>query len=194
MSYKPARRLFKKLTSQNWRQRDTTADVIARVRQDGSTVKISDDEWAEAILESKLSPVVPEDVRNLFDVAQGVICYGGYFYPLYTLGHEQLFRVLEAALCHKCADLSAPKRANNFSRNLRWLREAGRLSEQRYAQWDAARNLRNMASHADRQSLVDPTVALSGIRLTAELINELFEPALAVSVQPAFAPPLPHPH
>jgi len=167
-------RLFKRLTSQNWRQHDTTADIIVQMHKDGTTSKINDDEWATFILEIDLTPDVPENVRNLFEVAQGVLCYGSYFYPLYTLGHEQIFRVLESALRHKCVELGKPGRADTFSRMLNWLREYGRLPDYHYVRWDAARKLRNMASHADRQSLVDPTWAVRTLSVAAELINELF--------------------
>ena len=90
-------RLFKRLTPENWREHDATANHIVRIR-DGIATKLNDEDWAAIILEPELTPAVPEEVRNLFEVAQGVLCYGCFFYPLYTLGSEQFYRVLEAAL------------------------------------------------------------------------------------------------
>ena len=166
-------RLFKKLTPENWREHDGTADPIVRYSTDG-THKISEDEWAACFLETQLSEQLPEDVRYLFEAAQGVMCYGCYFYPLYALGSEQLYRVLEAALHHKCVQLEAPKEGKTFKEMLDWLRGRGALSERQLARWEAGRNLRNIASHADRQSLHSPDMAVGNICITAELINELF--------------------
>lgn len=175
MTASKPRRLFRKLTATNWREHDGTADHIVRVRADGSSIPMTEDDWAAAFLKSELSNDVPEDVRNLFEVAQGVLCYGCHFYPLYTFGSEQFYRVMEAALHHKCVQLEAPNKINTFAKRIEWLKEKSILSTDRFSQWDAARRLRNMTSHADRQSLYDPIMAVSNVRLTAELINELFQ-------------------
>ncbi len=175
MSESESRRLFRKLTVENWRAHDGTADQIVNIKPDGSTSEISDDQWAALILETELSTRVPEDIRNLFEVAQGVLCYGAMFYPLYTLGSEQLYRVFEAALQHKCTQLSSPPNVQTFSQALSWIQARGLLLEKRYNQWEAARHLRNMANHADRQSICDPTMAVGNLRIASELIDGLFE-------------------
>lgn len=166
-------RLFKKLTAKNWRQRDRVVNHFKRIRE-GQSLLISDDEWAETFLKCELSPAVPAEVRNLFEVAQGVHCFGCYFYPLFTLGNEQLYRVLEAALTYKCDQFKAPEGVNKFERRITWLRKKGLLSGQRSTQWNAARKLRNSSSHSIQQSLIDPPGAISGLRTAVELINELF--------------------
>ncbi len=102
-------RLFKNLSPDNWRKLDCTGSHIVRVKSDGTSEGLNEDDWASRFLGYELSQKVPEDIRNLFEVAQGVLCYGCYFYPLYTLGSEQLFRVQEAALLSKCAQMGAPK-------------------------------------------------------------------------------------
>ena len=175
-------RLFKKLTPENWCQHDATADHIIQFK-DGVTSKLNGDDWATAILEPELSATVPDDVQGLFEVGQGLLCYGCFFYPLYTLGSEQMYRVLEAAIRHKCSALGSPASTKNFAGKLRWLGERGVLSEFRLEQWHAARRLRNMSSHADRQSLYDPTMAVTNVTLVAELINELFEKTEGVVLQ-----------
>lgn len=166
-------RLFRKLTPKNWRQRDNVVNYFCQIRGSESH-PISDDQWAESFLEPELSPDVPYDIRNLFEVAQGLQCYGCYFYPLFTLGSEQLYRVLEAALRYKCDQLQAPEGVNNFERMIEWLHKRGILNKRRYVQWNAARELRNSSTHAIQQSLMDPPGALSGLRTAEDLINELF--------------------
>lgn len=157
---------------ENWREHDPTVDHIVRIR-DGIATKLNDDEWAAIILEPQLKSKVPEEVRNLFEVARGVLCYGCFFYPLYTLGSEQFYRVLEAALRHRCMALGAPKRINTFAAMLEWLEKRGILTEPRLGQWKAVRQLRNMSSHADRQNLYDPTMAVGNVSVAVELVNEL---------------------
>jgi hypothetical protein len=108
---------------------------------------------AETILSESLSTHVPEDVRNLFEVAQGVMCYGRYFYPLYTLGTEQFYRVHEAALAHKCQSEVAPPTVMQFRSMLDWLLSRGFLTDSQFAQWNAVREPRNEASHAKQQTI-----------------------------------------
>lgn len=174
MAKRGSKRIFRKLTAENWRDHDRTADHIVRIELDGSTSRVSDDDWVKIILETKLTPRVPQQIHNLFEVAQGALCYGTMFYPLYTLGSEQLYRVLDAALHHKCRQLGAPSSVRTFAQSIEWLRVQGLFSEKNYDQWLAARGLRNMASHAKRQSLLDPTMAVRNLRIASELMEDLF--------------------
>lgn len=169
-------RKFKKLPPKNWRERDGTADHIVSIR-DGKAVSLDGDDWAATILGIELSPKAPAEVRDLFEVAQGALCYGWFFYPLYTVGSQQLYRVQEAALRHRCAALGAPKKVKTFLAMLEWLEQQGILPKSRLGQWDATRHLRNMSSHQEKQSIYDPIMAVSGLRTSVELINELFDTA-----------------
>lgn len=174
MNKKSNRRLFKKLTPENWSQRDDTLDLFTGIKIDGSQSVISNDQWASMILRVELDSSVPEDVRDLFEVAQGILCYGCYFYPLYTLGHEQMFRVLEAAVCAKYVALEAPTKCKSLFARLGWLKDTGHISEALYGMLNAARNLRNSASHAKAQKLVLPMDAVATVEQTADLIIQLF--------------------
>lgn len=174
MHNKSDKRLFKKLTLDNWLQRDDTLDLFTGIKKDGSQSLVSNDQWASMILRAELDPSVPEEVRRLFEVAQGILCYGCYFYPLYTLGQEQMFRVLEAAIGAKCATVNAPEKRVSFFDRLRWLRDTGHISKAVYSMLDAARNLRNSASHATAQNLVLPMDAIATVEQAANLITQLF--------------------
>ena len=138
-------------------------DFFVRVQSDGETSSLSDNEWAELILAIEPGPAVPENVRDLFEVAQGTLCYGCFFYPLYTLGNEQLYRVLEAALTHKCVELGLGRFSDRFSDEIAALFENGHLNSRRVRQWRAVRKLRNIGSHANRQSLIVPGMAVAGL-------------------------------
>lgn len=171
----PKDRLFKKLTPDNWRELDDTGSHIVRIKPDNTSESLSEDDWASIFLRYELSQTVPEEIRNLFGAAQGVFCYGCYFYPLYTLGSGQLFRVLEAALLNRCAQLGAPKKVKRYVEAIDWMKERGVLSEARYNQWNASRRLRNAFSHPDKQHLFSQPMAASNLEGAVELINELFE-------------------
>ena len=55
------------------------------------------EDWARAFLNVELKEHVPEPVSDLFAIARGALLYGWFFYPLFRLGEEQLYRVVEAA-------------------------------------------------------------------------------------------------
>lgn len=168
------KRRFKQLSLDNWLTRDPTGQHIVAFAADGSTKALSELDWAEAFLAIELADDVPAEVRDLFEVAQGALCYGAFFYPLYTFAAEQFYRVLDAAVAHKCLQSGAPKSRGTFQERLAWLVQQSAISAPRFEQWNAARELRNSASHATKQSVYDPTMALATAQRAAEFINELF--------------------
>jgi hypothetical protein len=162
---------FKRLTVENWLTPDPVwQHFVHPPFIDPATA------WAQDVLKHDLSPAVPIAVRRLFKVARGALVYGFMFYPLLTLGSEQLFRVLETAVNEKCAALQAPVTAHNFFEKLKWLLENKTLSEAQHRRWDAVRLLRNRASHLQDQNIFDPTAALDMLRCAVELADELFLP------------------
>lgn len=168
-------KLFKQMTPENWLNSDDTRSGIAVFTADGSTFRITDQDWAERFLEEDLSVAVPLEIRNLFEVARGTLCYGCFFYPLYTLGCQELFRVMDAATMRRCKELHAPQKVSTFAKRLVWLREKGQISAEEEGRWHATRKLRNMSSHQERQSLYDPGDALGILRTASSLINALFD-------------------
>src|SRR5438270_7929814 len=98
--------------------------------------------------------VLAEPVQRLFAVARSTLPYGHYFYPLYTLGAEQLYRVADSAALHRYRDLGGPKskrgRDPAFATRIDWLRERGAIAAEYIARWDGFRELRNIASPLGR--------------------------------------------
>lgn len=177
---------FKKLTPDNWNQRDPIGSHFVLIdKATGVQRTPRGDEWAKLILEPQLDDAVPDDVVELFEVARGTLCYGFYFYPLYTLGSEQLYQVMEAAVSHRCEQLRAPKRRKRYAEKLDWLIEHGLIPQDCMVQWQASRHLRNHASHGTQQCIYMPTDGVSGVDITAERINELFtrSPTTAIPSQ-----------
>ncbi len=132
-------------------------------------------DYVRIVLAPRLSANVPEDVEKLFEVARAGVLYGYLFYPLYTLGREQLFRVGEAAVASRCEQLGAPKERRTFEQRIDWLAEQGVFGRREFSGWHALRRLRNMASHPERQSIDTPGSAIGFLEAVAEDINALFD-------------------
>lgn len=165
---------FKKLTLDNWLEPEKLPSAWVRISdEDGQARHMTCKDWLRAILEPQLIEEVPKDIHALFEVARGAIAYGCFFYPLYTLGNEQLFRVFEAAVNYKCREMGAPKSTKNYYDKLRFLAGKGILSEEGKERWRAARKLRNIASHPDGQSIIMPNQAIGTLMRIADEINFL---------------------
>jgi hypothetical protein len=95
---------FKRMTPENWK----TGDDIFHWPQ-----PIAEDKWVKACLGPQLKPIVPQDIRELFEVARGSMIYGWFYYPLITLAKEQFARIMETAARERCRQLGiAPARIN----------------------------------------------------------------------------------
>ncbi len=134
---------------------------------------MSGEDWAGIFLGPKLDGKVPEEVHRLFEVARGALTYGYFFYPLYTLAGEQLYRVAEAAVSEKCALLAAPKRLR-FHEQIQFLRDKNVIADVDFPRWDAIRHLRNMSSHPEQQNILPPGMVATTLHLVVENINGLF--------------------
>jgi hypothetical protein len=157
---------FKEIGVHNWLQPDPVVLHFA------GTERVTD--YVGTVLAPRLSEDVPEDIRNLFEVARAAMLYGYLFYPLYTLAMEQLFRVGEAAVAVKCKQLGAPKDKKKFTDRIDWLAERGVFDRSRFSAWHTLRRMRNSASHPDRQSIVTPGPAIGMLGAVAADINALF--------------------
>lgn len=162
---------FKRLTLENWL---TVDPAWAGVVMSSSLPKPSD-AWVFDLSQRELDLVVPLNVRRLFEIARGSLAYSLMFYPLLTLGTEQMFRVFEAALTTKCANLGSPATVKSFAKKIEWLTTSGAIAAHDRVRWTAIRHLRNEASHPKDQSIFRPSEALHIVDATIELINPLFQ-------------------
>lgn len=160
---------FKKLTLENWRDPDPIMQFFG------------DPTPAEHYVNEILSPSIvgetPKDVRALFEVARGAMLYGYLFYPLFTLGSEQMYRVIETAVRFKCIELGlSKKQAEWFAENIQFLKDKAIVNDKYARKLGFIRKFRNWASHPDMQSIQVPGHAIVIARLTANMINMLFDP------------------
>lgn len=128
------------------------------------------------VLSPQLSERVPTDIAKLFEVARGAMCYAYFFYPLWTLAAEQLFRVAEAAVSLRCKGLGAGRGVSTFERKIRFLQDRLPLSSPP-VDWNAIRFLRNEASHPQQQTIISPGMAVPLVEAVALALNHLFAAA-----------------
>jgi len=170
---------YKQITQQNWLEPDMPFYFP----------NISPETWIHVSLEPQLVATVPNDIASLFEVARAAIIQSWFFYPLLTLGAEQLNRVQETAARERCRQLkilpvklikSGRRKGQttepNFKELIDALKTHGNMTASEYVRWNAARKLRNLSSHPNRQSIYSPGMANRSLKSTAELINKLFEP------------------
>jgi hypothetical protein len=161
---------FKRLTLDNWLAVDPAwAGVVM-----SSSLPNASDAWVFDLVQNELDPAVPLNVRRLFEIARGTLIYSLMFYPLLTLGTEQMFRVFETALSMKCADSGAPAKVKTFAEKIEWLAKSGTMSAHEQDRWTAIRHLRNEASHPKDQSIFPPSEAVHIVNAAIELIDPLF--------------------
>jgi hypothetical protein len=165
---------FKELTPENWLVPDSTMRGFVRLSSDGKVHSISGEEWFRDILQPQIREAVPIEIRKLFEVARGAMAYGIFFYPIYTLGIEQLHRVVESAVTYKYKAIGAPSSVDTFKKKTEWLIENDAIPKSESIHWEGVRGLRNIASHPKMQSIYMPIEALRFVESAARDINSLF--------------------
>jgi hypothetical protein len=167
---------FKKLSAENWLEPESVMSAFIQVSlKDFTKFPISADDWVNRFLKPQLDHNVPVEILKLFEVARGAAAYGYFFYPLYTLSVEQLYRIAEAAVSAKCKLLGAKScKVRRFQDKISFLREQNVILQQDWIWWDSIRQLRNYASHPERQTIMMPHDTLYNLSSVAKHINGLF--------------------
>lgn len=169
---------FKRLDLTNWLERDPVHDAFGEFNiHTGARRPMTAERWAEHILSVHLAPDVPQPVRELWEIARGVLLYGWFFYPLYALGDEQLHRVADTAVLFAYRDRGGPegpKGPPSFHGRLSWLFAHGHIAQRLEPRWSAIRELRNLGSHATAVHISMPMDALRTMSILAEAIDALF--------------------
>ena len=166
---------FKKLTVKNWLQPDKVSSLFGGILPgDGKFHPITGDEWVQEILKPKLIEKVPAEVQRLFEVARGTLVYGYFFYPLYAVGIERLFQVVDAAVTHKCKIMGAPSSEKTFEKKIKWLARKRIITRDEEEMLNTTRKLRNMASHLEDQTILPPGPTIGIFERITKQINSLF--------------------
>lgn len=169
---------MKRLNRTNWLEAD----------QHGGPAPVDAEAWRDAFLAIHLDPRVPAEIAAMFEAARGCMIYGSFFAPLVTLGVEHCYRMLEAAVRARCAQLGLPvalrdrqgkDRPLSFQHNLRQLIGREAVSEADATLWRQAGELRDWAALPERQAAVGPDHAITALTRAAGLLGRLFASPLA---------------
>jgi hypothetical protein len=180
---KPHQLGFKALILENWTEADPVNKNFGRFSPLVGPVTMGQGDWARDFLSVELSANVPAEIRDLFTVARGAMLYGWFFYPLFRLGEEQLYRVLEAAAKLRYREAGGTANRPSYFEVIDSLVEMGLIPEDERERWTAARKLRNHVSHAERAAVVPPGFALRMLRVSARDMDTLFAPMPGASQQ-----------
>ncbi|HYC90578.1 MAG TPA: hypothetical protein VEO54_15280 [Thermoanaerobaculia bacterium] len=167
---------MKQLTVDNWLAVDPiiASGIFVRIQSAGGTVaELTADDWTARLLDIHISPAVPDSVRDQVEIARGAMIYGSLFYPLFTLGLEQLFRVSEAAARAKAAQLGIPN-DRTYYEVLADLRARNMLTDSDHDAWSHIRRFRNVTTHAQDAMILAPGAAIGMFATVAAAINQLF--------------------
>jgi hypothetical protein len=165
---------MKAIDASNWLAPDPTVSGLAEVGQDGQFRVLTGEDWVNVITRPQLASAVPEDIRKLFEVARGCLVYGYYFYPLYTLGQEQLLRIVETAVMQKCELLGVRSRIRTFQNGVDYLIKQGVIDRSERNVWNAMVKLRNDGAHPSEQMILPPGLAIAALKNISDDINKLF--------------------
>jgi len=166
---------IKTLTTENWLQPDTIPSVLTRWSlNDHYAYLMTADDWVTQFIDAKLNMAVPDNVQVLFEVARGALAYGYFFYPLYTLAAEQLFRVGEAAISAKYLSAGGPNPKKSFQAKVEYLRDRTIITDIESSNWHTIRQFRNLVSHPERQNIFPPGQIVGMLKHVASTINKLF--------------------
>lgn len=170
---------FKKLTLENWLEPDDTLQAFGRLSPiTGQVHPITADDLASTFLAINLESQVPEDIVAMFEVARGALLYGYFYYPLYALGQDQLWRVCEAALADRFKQLGGPNGRKRFAERIEWMSDTHYFSDEQKVWWTAVKDLRNSVSHPAFQTLIAPLQLPGDLRRIAHAIDCLFDETL----------------
>ncbi|WP_273829693.1 hypothetical protein [Pseudomonas sp. SBT1-2] len=160
---------LKQVTPENWLALDPAWGGVYMPHEEGD----GSVEWIRYVMAVTLDSSVPDEVQILFRTAQGAITYGLLFYPLMTLGCDQLLRSVEAAARAKCVQMNAPAQ-RSFSDAIAWLVKHNIIEDAAKLRWQSVRLLRNEASHPRLQQLFNVAMMKGQLELCVDCINSIF--------------------
>jgi hypothetical protein len=146
-----------RFTAERWLQPDPALAVFTKLNLDEGTVSpMTSEDWFAVWQHATVDAPVPTEIINLFEQARACLAYGFFYYPLYTLGAEQLLRVAEASLAVKCAALGAPRAVRTLEKRIDWLAKNAAIPGFDGDRWHSLRKLRNATTHHAERMLLTP--------------------------------------
>lgn len=175
---------MKHLTKENWLETDpNSARYIHLNTETLETKDLFPDHFVEIVMDINLSENIPSDLHGLYNTARGAMLYGYFFYPLFALGTQQLFRLCEAAISDRYLNAGGPPKRRDgrfhyLTFKIDWLFKNGIINEAQQQYFHMMREARNEASHPTFQTIQPPMMAAHLLTSISQEINALFEPQI----------------
>ncbi len=100
---------MKIITKDNWRDVDPVCEqMLSLSMEQDSVYPMFPELWLDLILKPKLSDNVPLELHSIFETARGCMVYGYFYYPLFSIGNEQLYKLIDAAISTKYEGSGGP--------------------------------------------------------------------------------------
>lgn len=163
---------IKVLTPENWLTPDMPAVASA-----GFSPGFDREAWRVHVLELAkvaLSDRVPDEIQKFFAVAKGIMCYGVFYYPLFAVAEDRLYLTIESAVRARYVSAGGPKKRPRFEDASNWLCKNGYIDRESCIHLGLFRRSRNLAAHAEFQTIVPSGPPMRFVRYCCKLINELF--------------------
>lgn len=171
---------MKTITKENWRDVDPVCEqMLSLSLEQGSAYPMFPELWLDMILKPQLSEHVPIELHSIFETARGCMAYGYFYYPLFSVGIEQLYKLIDAAISKKYDESGGPphkdpKRFVGLERKIDWLHGNGLIKSEQQMTFHNTRLMRNELFHPRAQGIMPPSTASSSLGMASLWINELF--------------------
>jgi hypothetical protein len=126
----------------------------------------------QPILAVTLEERVPFEVRRAFFFARNAMCYGYWYYPLITLGSQQLLRVADYAT-EVAGSVNGLTPHRNFRPRIDQLVAAGVIDSANRGTWELICRFRNKATHPEWQQIWGIPQTLNVVRAVANEITAM---------------------
>lgn len=167
-------RKFKYVTPDNWLEADPISPhLVILDKRDGSIHAVDGRDWIEFVNGIKISLSVPEDIREAFEFSVGAIGYAYFYYPLFTIVSQQIFRVADFAIDRFVDSSGIVSKPRPLAAKLQALHMNGTLSPAAFQKWEGIRRLRNSSTHPNFQENWGHAMSLDAIRRVAAAISAL---------------------
>lgn len=168
---------FKVVNNENYFEPDEINKLLVNIDKNfGATYKTTQKDFINTVKDIELHYSIPLGIRNMFELAKGLFCYGYLYYQFCTLGFEQSLKCFEAVITLLYFNNGGTKNSKGMEPVLKlkidYLFDKKIINEEQMGMSSALRSLRNNSFHARSQQVVGH---FSGyIEKTAQLINEIW--------------------
>ncbi len=162
---------FKIPDASNVLEPDPLSKVFSALDEHGAR-PFEPDDILRVLAPIRLTAPVPYEVRRAFQMAFGSLPYAYWYYPLFTLGAQQLLRVADYALDQFARGVGL-ERPYSLADRIQKLSSSGALSDEDVRRWQLIRRLRNKVTHPTFQEVWGLAQTCDVARSVAEAIAAL---------------------